>query len=99
MYAVSCLERLRTINSEFDISSDIRGEFDLILSHYESLLLIVEKHILGFESTNNAHIVYVKEVQNFISKDLFKSNNSEIVSNNLKKLNELFPKILKDSNN
>jgi len=98
VHAEKSLERLRTINSIFNIPSQIRSECDEVLSAYEAFLENVEHRCLSLNSSEQLNAVYAKQAQSFFKKSFFQKNSTDTINENLRKIEELISRIIKKSN-
>jgi len=88
------LERLKTINSVFNIPPEIRSKFDNILSAYESVLEAVEHGYIRSEGIIDLNKEYAKTLQDFFTKHFFQERNNEQIDINLQKINESLTRII-----
>lgn len=97
-HAEKSLERLRTINSIFNIPSSIRSGCDEVLSSYEAFLENVQHQCLNLNSSEQLNAVYAKQAKSFFEKPFFKKNSTDVIKDNFKKINLLISKIIEKSN-
>lgn len=87
------LEALRTINSIFSIPSEIRSEFDDIISIYDSILENAEHGCMRPSDISGANIESANKLKDFFASNFFKENNNEKIDKNLFEINKVLIRI------
>jgi len=86
--------KLVTINSDFNIPSDIRSEVDEILSRYDSYLENIEHKCIPFISMGNVFREEASKVRNLVGGDFMRKNNNDFIKEKLQKIEQQLSKII-----